>query len=154
MGKRQKGVSIGFPGKIIDAYEVNGQEKKIGTADFTNGTLNFDMTRFLIRTFAVKFENPVKSLSTPVQTVVALPYNEDGISFDTKRSDGNIINGMTIPAELIPKEIVSEDILFKIGNITDGQNNMLAANGQKINIPTGEYNKLYILAAATEDTRG
>jgi alpha-mannosidase len=153
-GKEAKGVSVGFPGKIIDAYEVNGQEKKIGTADFTNGSLNFDMTRFLIRSFAIKFEDPLKSLLKPVQAVVALPYNEDGISFDTKRSDGNIINGMTIPAELIPKEIVSEDIIFKIGNRTDGQNNMLATYGQKINMPTGEYNKLYILAVATEDTRG
>ena len=50
------GVSLTFPGKIVDAYEVNGQEKKIGTADFTNGILNFDMTGFLIRSFAVKFD--------------------------------------------------------------------------------------------------
>ncbi|MCX6321268.1 MAG: glycosyl hydrolase-related protein [Bacteroidia bacterium] len=153
-GKEAKGVSISFPGKIADAYEVNGQEKKIGIADFKNGTLNFDMTRFLIRTFAVKFENPAKSLSKPVQAVVGLPYNEDGISFDTKRSDGNLLNGMTIPAEMISPEIVSEDILFKIGNSTDGQNNMLAANGQKLDLPAGEYNKVYILAAATEDTQG
>jgi len=153
-GKDAKGVSISFPGKIVDAYEVNGQEKKIGSAGFTNGTLNFDMTRFLIRTFAVKFENPAKFLSKPDQAVVALPYNEDGISFDTKRSDGNIINGLTIPAEMISPEIVSEDILFKIGNRADGQNNMLASNGQKLDLPAGEYNKLYILAAATEDTQG
>ena len=153
-GKEAKGVSIGLPGKVIDAYEVDGQEKKIGGADFTNGSLNFDMTRFLIRSFAIKFDNPVKSLSKPVQAEVELPYNEDGISFDTKRSDGNMISGMTIPAELIPEEVVSEDILFKIGSSTDGQNNMLATNGQKINLPTGEYNKLYILAAATEDSRG
>ena len=53
-GKNANGVSVSFPGKIVDAYEVNGQEKKIGDANFTNGTLNFDMTRFLIRSFAVK----------------------------------------------------------------------------------------------------
>ena len=34
-GKDAKGVSLSFPGKIVDAYEVNGQEKKIGSADFT-----------------------------------------------------------------------------------------------------------------------
>ena len=153
-GKEAKGVSIDFPGRVIDAYEVDGQEKKIGSADFKNGSLNFDMTRFLIRSFAVRFANPVNSLSKPMQAAVELPYNEDGISFDTKRSDGNIINGMTIPAELIPEEVVSEDILFKIGSRTDGQNNMLATNGQKIKLPAGDYNKLYILAAATEDTRG
>ena len=31
---------------------------------------------------------------------------------------------------------------------------MLAADGQKINLPAGNFNKLYILAAATEDTQG
>ena len=56
-GKDAKNVMISFPGKIADAYEVNGQEKKIGPANIMNGSLNFDMTGFLIRTFAVKFEN-------------------------------------------------------------------------------------------------
>jgi alpha-mannosidase len=153
-GKDAKAVSLSFPGKITDAYEVNGQEKKIGPADFTNGTLNFDMTRFLMRTFAVKFENPAISFSKPQQAAVTLPYNEDGISFDNKRSDGNIINGMTIPAEMISSPVVSEDIVFQVGNSADGQNNMVSSNGQKINLPEGQYNKVYLLAAATEDTKG
>lgn len=153
-GKDARGVSVSFPGKIVDAYEVNGQEVKIGSADFTGGTLNFDITRFLIRTFAVKFENSAIPSSKPAQAIVALAYNEDGISFDTKRSDGNMINGLTFPAEMISPEITSEDIIFKTGNSADGQNNILSANGQKLDLPAGEYNKVYILAAATEDTRG
>jgi len=153
-GKDARGVSVSFPGKIVDAYEVNGQEVKIGSADFTGGTLNFDITRFLIRTFAVKFENSAVPSSKPAQAVVALAYNEDGISSDSKRSDGNMINGLTIPAEMLSSEITSEDIMFKTGNSADGQNNMLSANGQKLDLPAGEYNKVYILAASTEDTRG
>ena len=31
---------------------------------------------------------------------------------------------------------------------------MVAADGQKIKLPEGDYNKVFILAAATEDTRG
>ena len=153
-GKDARGVSVSFPGKIVDAYEVNGQEVKIGSADFSGGTLNFDITRFLIRTFAVKFENSAVPSSKPAQAVVALAYNEDGISSDSKRSDGNMINGLTFPAEMISPEITSEDIMFKTGNSADGQNNMLLADGQKLDLPAGEYNKVYILAAATEDTRG
>ena len=153
-GKDVTGVALSFPGKIVDAYEVNGQEKRIGNADFTNGILNFDMSMFIIRSFAVKFENPISPLSKPVQAEVTLPYNQDGISFDAKRTDGNLINGMTIPAEMIPSEIVSEDIIFKTGSSADGQKNVVAANGQKITLPAGAYNKLYFLAAATEDTQG
>ena len=153
-GKEAKGVSLSFPGKIVDAYEGNGQEMKIGTADFTNGTLNFDLTQFLIRTFAVKFDNPANPGSKAVMASVTLPYNEDGISFDTRRSDCNIINGLTIPAELISPEVVSEDVVFRIGNTSNGQNNVLAADGQKLDLPSGEFTKLYLLAAATEDTQG
>ncbi len=153
-GKDADNVSIVLPGKIVDAYEVNGQEKKIANADFSGGNLNFNMTRFLIRSFAVKLENAASPSAKPIQTVAELVFNEDGMSFDTKRSDGNIINGFSIPAELIPSEIISEDIRFVTGNKADGQLNMLAAKGQKINLPAGNYNKVYILAAASEDTWG
>jgi alpha-mannosidase len=62
--------------------------------------------------------------------------------------------GFSIPAEQVPAEIISEDIRFVIGNKADGQMNMVAAEGQKISIPAGNFNKVYILAAASEDTRG
>jgi alpha-mannosidase len=153
-GKDANSVSIKLPGKIIDAYEVNGQEKKIGNADISGGNLNFNMTRFLMRSFAVKLENATSPMAKPVQMIAVLPFNEDGISFDTKRSDGNMNDGFSIPAELLPSEIISEDIRFSIGNKTDGQMNMMAAKGQKISIPSGNFNKVYILAAASEDTQG
>ena len=153
-GKEASGVKVSFPAGVTDAYEVNGQEKRTGTADFSNGTLNFDMGKFAIRSFAVKFAKVSQPLSKPVQTPVALVFNEDGISFDTKRDDGNIISNLTYPAELLPQEVVSEDISFVIGNKSDGQRNIIAADGQKIMLPSGDYNKLYILAASTEDTRG
>ncbi|MCX6334131.1 MAG: glycosyl hydrolase-related protein [Bacteroidia bacterium] len=153
-GKNANGISVSFPGKIVDAYEVNGQEKKIGEADFKNGTLNFDMTKFLIRSFAVKFEEATQPASKPVQKSIDMPFNEDAISFDGNRADGNMTNSLTIPAELIPAEVISEDISFKIGSSTDGEKNAVAAKGQKINMPSGNFNKLYILAAATEDSKG
>ncbi|MCJ7448492.1 MAG: glycosyl hydrolase-related protein [Bacteroidales bacterium] len=153
-GKEAKNVVISFRGRITEAFEVNGQEQKIGIADFANGNLNFDMGKFAIRTFAVKFENIPLKLSKPLQQVVTLAYNGDGFSSDNRRNDGNIVNNLTIPAELIPAEVVSEDIIFKVGNTSDNQKNMLITRGQKINLPPGDFNKLYILAAADEDTQG
>lgn len=153
-GKDKKAISISLPGKIVDAYEVNGQEKKIGPADFKNGTLNFDITKFLIRSFAVKLEDPSQLVEKPTLSFVGLPYNEDGISSDKNRTDGNFKSGLSYPAEMLPAEIVSEDISFKVGNTSDGQKNIVAAKGQKISLPAGDFNKLYILAASTEDTQG
>jgi alpha-mannosidase len=153
-GKDADNVSITFPGKIVDAYEINGQEKKIGNADYSGGKLNFNITGFLIRSFAVRLENISAPSAKPLQKTAALAFNEDGISFDSKRSDGNINDGFTMPGELLPAEIESEDIRFAVGNKADGQMNMVAAKGQRINIPAGNFNKIYVLAAASEDTGG
>jgi hypothetical protein len=153
-GKDANGVSVSFPGKIIDAYEVNGQETKIGTANFTNGQLNFDMTRFMIRSFAVKFENAAVTLTKPVQQSLTIPFTDDAISSDNNREDGNMTQGLSYPAELVPAVVTSEDINFKMGSSADGQKNIVTAKGQKVNLPAGDFNKIYILAAATEDTQG
>ena len=153
-GKQINGVSVSFPGKVIDAYEVNGQEIKTGPANFSNGQLNFDMTHFSMRSFAVKFDKASTAFAKPVQQIVEIPYNTDVISSDKNRTDGNMINGLSLSAEMIPAEITSEDITFKTGSTDDGAKNAVSAKGQKINLPAGDFNKVYILAAATEDTKG
>jgi hypothetical protein len=153
-GKTANDISVSFPAKIIDAYEVNGQEQKLGDANFTNGTLNFDMTHFEMRSFAVKFEKAAIAAAKTIQQPVTIPFNEDVISTDGNRLDGNLVDSLTISAELIPSEIVSEGISFKVGSSVDGAKNAVSAKGQKINLPQGDFNKIYILAAATEDTEG
>ena len=153
-GKDANAVTVSFPGKVIDAYEVNGQEKKIGTANFANGTLNFDMTSFAMRSFAVKLARPASAFTLPDQQAVVLPFDQDVISSDKNRADGNLVNGLTIPAELLPAKITSEDISFTMGSSADGAKNAVAAKGQKIDLPAGNFNKVYLLAAASEDTQG
>jgi alpha-mannosidase len=153
-GKDTKGISMKFPGKVVDAYEVNGQEQKIGSVDFAKGTVNFDITHYTMRSFAVKFEPgnvPVKKVT---QTVINLPYNQDAMSFDNNRDDGSFSERSSLPAELIPAEVSSEDILFKMGSTTDGDNNVVSCQGQKIDLPSGDFTKAYILASATDDTKG
>jgi alpha-mannosidase len=153
-GKTVNDVAAAFPGKIIDAYEVDGQENKISDARFDDGRLHFDATRFAIKSFAVKFAGPSYPSPKIVQQSVAIPFNQDAISLDGNRADGNMDYGLTFPGELIPSEVMSEDIRFKMGNTADGVKNVVAANGQVIDLPTGDFNKVYILAASTEDTQG
>jgi hypothetical protein len=62
-------------------------------------------------------------------------------------------NGYAIPAELFPDKITVEGIDFTLGNKTDGKNNVIACQGQKIPLPeVVKYNRIYILAASTHDT--
>lgn len=152
-GKDLQAQSISFQGKVVDAFEVNGQEQKIGNADFKGGKLNFDLSHYTIRSFAVKLATPAKPVSKPEQMMVELPFNSDAFSFDHNRADGNFDRGSSFPAEMIPAEVVSEDIRFKMGNTADEQNNAVTCRSQVINLPQGDYSKVYILAAANDDIK-
>jgi alpha-mannosidase len=152
-GKDLKNVKVTFSKNIIDAYEVNGQEQRIGKANVNNGILGFDLSHYSIRSFAVKFQS-IKPSEVLVQASVVLPYNQDVISFDENRADANFAGEQSIPAELIPAEVVSEDIRFSISNKTDGENNAVACTGQTINLPQGNYTIIYLLAASNGDTEG
>lgn len=150
-GSDQKGIKVKFNAKIEDAYEVNGQEQKTGDAHFSDNILDFDLSHFTIRSFAVKFQPQTNVVIN--QMPVALPYNKDVISFDRNRADGSFIDGESYPAELFPDELTSEGIVFKLGSTEDEENNVTNCNGQTIALPAGTYNKVYLLAAATEDVK-
>jgi alpha-mannosidase len=151
-GKDLQAVKLTFPAKISNAFEVNGQEQKIGETEFKNGTLEFDLSHYTIRSFAVKFmQQPAFPLQKLSQKSVDLPFDTDVISYDENREDGNFADNQSLPAELVPDIIESEDIKFEIKHKTDGENNAVACNGQILILPEGNYTQLYMLAAANED---
>jgi len=155
IGQNIDNIRASFSTKVVDAYEVNGQEKKIGPAQVKSGSLIFDMTKYAIRSFAVKLAEPSDKHAPPSVVPIDLPYNEDGFSHDGRKKDGIIDNnGRTMAAEQIRDSLTCEDIQFKIGDTSDGINNMVACNGQQIKLPQGKYNKIYILASALNDTKG
>jgi alpha-mannosidase len=151
-GKDQKGIKLSFGAAVAEAFEVDGQERKIGAATVANGQLHFDLSHYTIRSFAVKLK-PAAAQVAPAQAYVALPFNTDVISSDSNRGDGNLNSGQSIPAELLPAVVQSEDIRFEIGNKADEQKNALSCDGQTIDLPAGKYTKLYLLAAANNDTK-
>lgn len=152
-GKDLQRASVTFPGKIAEAYEVNGQEEKIGKAAFSGNKLNFDLTHYTIRSYAVRLVPYSGGVKTEQQPVI-LPYNQDVMSYDKDRDDGNFSGRTSLPAELIPDEIVSEDIHFSMGSKKNEGKNAVICKGQEISLPEGDYTYLYILAAGTEDTEG
>ena len=153
-GKDLQNLKLTFPAKIVDAYEVNGQEKKIGSILFNDQNLLFGLSHYTIRSFAVKIQSPVSTAERTTQKSVGLPYNTDVMSFDTNRDDGSLSYRQSLPAELLPEVIESEGVGFSINSKTDGENNAVVCNGQTINLPAGNYTKLYLLAAADQNTKG
>lgn len=150
-GKDAKAVKLVFPAGIQSAREVNGIEETIGQANVDNGQLVFDLKSYQPKTFAVTIGKPASAISKKTSQWLALNYDTDGISFDGNRTDGDFDSkGNSYPAELWPSEIVSSDIVFKMGSSADGQKNFMSAKGQVINLPEGRYNTVYILASSSD----
>ena len=151
-GKDQQGVKVTFPSAVAEAYEVNGQEQRIGDAVLAKGSLSFDLSHYTLRSFAVKLK-PVGAKADLLQASLSLPFDADVISTDSNREDGRFDGGQNLPAEQLPAVVESEDIRFTIGSKEDGEKNALLADGQTIRLPEGDYTKLYLLAAANDDVK-
>lgn len=153
-GQNQSGVRLAFPARIVDAYEVNGREYKGNSVEYASNEVVFDLPASAIKSIAVKLA--AEEVAVPSQAVVDLDYNEDVVSFDDNRTDGRIDKKQgnerqTYPAEEMPDgEFVLNGITFKMGSCDDEQNNVVACRGQEVQLPEGDYDKLYILAAAKE----
>lgn len=154
LGKDIQGVKIKFPANIIDAYEVNGQEKRVGGANFSVKELKLDISHYAIKSYAIKLAATSKSMYAIKQSPVKLPYNVDAFSFDSNRDDGNLDGRYSMPAELIPNKLLSNDVLFEMGSKDDEKDNAVICKGQNITLPEGDFNAIYLLAAATDDTVG
>lgn len=147
-GKPAAGVRVGFAGKIESAVEVNGQEEKIGDAQVSEGALIVDFKPFDLRAFMVKLTPPKKIVDPPVSEPVALAYDTTAASSDGEKSAGFDKAGHSYPAEMLPATTVVDGIKFNFGPSGAGAKNALACKGQKINLPKGKFNRLYVLAAA------
>lgn len=154
LGKPAQNVRLAIGRGVKSAYEVNGQEYKIADAVIKDSNLMFDIGGYGIRSFALELKSSSQKVAEPNYAIVEPAYNEDVISSDKNKADGKMAQDCSYSAELVPDEIISESIKFKTGPKIDGQNNVVVCKGQEIKLPEGKYNRLYILAAADEDTNG
>ncbi len=147
-------VAAGLP--VATAREINGQEKPVGPAMVRDGKLVTSLEPFGLKAFAVTLtEVPVQAQPVRSQPVT-LAFDADAVSSQKNRADGGFdTDGVTYPAEQFPKTLQSEGVDFQLGPTADGQKNAMICRGQTIDLPEGDYNRVYLLAAAHNgDTPG
>lgn len=149
-GEDAGNVVVSFAADIASAREINGVEEPLVTANIKNGQLNLHMKRYQPRTFAITLKKPAKSIDPVINQPLSLKLNLSIASSNYNRTTGNFDGkGNSFPQELFPKELNSEGVLFKLGS-----DRALECSGDTISLPSGDFNRLYILAAANEDTEG
>jgi alpha-mannosidase len=148
-GKPQENVRVSFAVPLTAAREVNGQEQPVGPATVSDGALVTSFSAYQPRTFAVKLTAAPTKVSSVRSTPVKLHYDVAAASNDgTKSTQGFDGKGNALPAEMLPSQIQFDGAEFQLAPAKTGAPNALAAKGQKIELPAGSYNRLYLLAAS------
>jgi len=154
-GRPAENVELVFAAPISEAYEVDGQERPIGDAAASNGKLRLSMSPHGLRSFAIRLSDAPTFVTRPICTAVALPLNADVASRDSARADGGFDSeGRTLPAEELPRTITSEGVVFHLGPTGNGEMNAVSCRGQTVSLPRTDAGRLFLLAAASEDTQG
>ena len=156
-GKPAESVRISFAGPVIAAREVNGQEQPVGPATITAGNLVTSFSAYQPRTFALKLNPPQTKTTAPQSRSVILDYDlsvasrlgrpADG-SFDWNPNNQSANQGKALPAEMLPRELEFKGVRFNLARSGDAKPNAVVPHGQTIALPSGKYNRVYLLAAS------
>ncbi len=156
-GKDAKNVRLRFAGRVESAREVTGQEQPLGPARVAGGELVTDFGPYQLRTFALRLAPPRVKLGEPRSQPVEMPYDVRAASGHVAKGNVDInaqgfdAAGRTLPAEMLPGEIVFGGVRFKLAQ--GGGPNALAARGQTLKLPAGNFRRVYVLAASIEGDR-
>ncbi len=154
-GERADGVKVELLPTVLSAREVTGAEKPVGSIAVDDHHLGVRLGPCQPRTLALRLERPEVVGDLPVFRSVELPFDTDVVSFDADKSDGDFDGkGHTLPGELLPERVVSSGTRFSVGPMEDGRANAVSCRGQTVTLPTGGFDRLYVLAAADETTVG
>jgi alpha-mannosidase len=151
-GKRADEVRLSFGAPIVAAQEVDGQERESGLpiARIVEGQLLTSFTPFQLRTFAVRLAPRRSVMRAPRSEPVTLPLDRAVATRDGMRSSpGFDAAGRALPAEMLPHEVSYGGIRFLLGE----EANAVVAHGQTIKLPDGNFQRLYLLAAAEGDQK-
>jgi alpha-mannosidase len=151
-GKGAQDVRVSFAGSVATAREVDAQERPIGTAIVANGSLITSFTSYQPRTFALRLDAPQAKLAAIQSSPVTLHYDLAVATNDDTMTNGGGFDGKgnAIPAEMLPITIGYHDVQFKLAPSNSGNPNAIVARGQTIKLPTGRYNRVYLLAASAK----
>lgn len=102
------------------------------------------------RTVAVTFGSSPVKLSPPAYRPIPLPFDADVISMNGEKSEtGFDGRGHCLPGELLSsRRIEHGGVVFDLGPITANDENAMTCQGQVVELPSGNSDRLYLLAAA------
>ncbi|HEY6293616.1 MAG TPA: glycoside hydrolase family 38 C-terminal domain-containing protein [Terriglobia bacterium] len=150
-GKPQPDVRISFAAPITAAREVNGQEQAVGPASLDGGALVTSFSAYQPRTFALMLGAPQTQVAGVRSAPVTLHYDLAAATNDGAPSRGGFDGkGNALPAEMLPAEVSFDGVQLRLAPAKTGEPDAVVPKGQKIDLPAGHYNRVYVLAASAD----
>ena len=125
-----------FAGEIASAYEADGTEKSIGSAEFSGNGLSVSIKPYSIKTFKVRLKSSGEDAYQLQYASLPLSYNCKCSSFNEFRGEADFESGYSFAAELLPESLTVNGIPFQLGE-KDAANGM-TCNGDTIVLPEGK----------------
>ena len=152
-GRNADDMEVEFDRHLLSVREVDGQENEIGTVEPDGRRFSFSLTAYQPKAFAVRLEKD-NAVAPLVSRPLEIPYDLDGVSLQSDRTDGNVDGaGNSLAGELLPTELYFRDVRFEFGPSTPDANNVLSCSSQRLELPPsgdeGTWSDLYLLLMAT-----
>jgi alpha-mannosidase len=117
--------------------------------------MSLDLKAYQPRAIAVrlvpKSQAPEAKKMVVASAPIELPFNLDGISTDRDRGDGDFDGRHhTLAGEQLPAQLDLDGVPYTFGSTATGAKNVLVPKGQRLALPAGSFNRVYVLAAAVD----
>jgi len=144
-------VHVRFAGPIASASEANGQEQPSGAADVKDGVLETSFRAYQPRTFLLRLRASQEHAQQIASQPVALDYNLAAASADDTHSNGGFdAAGDALPAEMLPRQLAFNGVTFQLAPGGADSKDAVVPHGETVTLPSGNFDELYVLAAATQ----
>ena len=145
--------TIKFATRVTAVREINAAEEGLNAVAppiIGGRSLSIKLNAYQPRTFALRLQR-LRNEHPAGATMLDLPFNLDGVSPNSDRSDGDFDGrGQTLAAEQLPAQIMLDGIPFKFGPGARTQANVLVPKGEQLRLPQGTYARMYVIAAAID----
>ena len=149
-GSPATGIRLGFASPVASALVVDGQERELAPATVAQGEIVTDVKPYSLTAFKLRLA-PVPATSAaassqPVPLTGALeastPRGKAGPGFDS--------SGASYPSEVLPGSLAADGISFALARTQAGTPGAVPCTGQSLELPAGDYDRVYLLAASAD----
>ena len=137
---------------VGSAREIDGCERLRGGSQVEDGDLHTRLRPFQPKSFALRITPPEVRVPPLKTHSLTLSHDTIAASFHSQKRGADFDgNGHSLPGELLPQEIMSGEIPFRLPRPEPGEPNCVTCRGQALALPEEDFDTAFLLATAASE---